>query len=345
MTSGSLKKEYVYGAKGLLATIDPTTGTNYTTSDHLGSPRVITSASGAVVSRHDYMPFGEEVCSGVGARTVGIGFCANDGMRQKFTSHERDIETGLDYFIGRYYTSAQGRFTSTDPLSESGRMGLPQSWNRYAYVLNNPATLVDPSGLSDEDAQQKKPQIQTQPEPQPTVIDLRKDKTITSQVDTIRKEAKPLPEGETSELTEVRAIVGDTYNMVNGSYIDGYGNQATGFTGTVRPVAYVGLDQKKNIIEGNGVAVAENVEVVSGDKPQTTTGLAPTPKGGVFIDVQSTRADSQKTLINQTVFVGQFPPTPNTPAKHLFRVGTNVIEKDPKAGKITVTLGTPKQLR
>jgi uncharacterized protein RhaS with RHS repeats len=46
--SGSLLKEYIYGADGLLATIEPTAvdsnGTPYTTSDHLGSPRVVTNS-------------------------------------------------------------------------------------------------------------------------------------------------------------------------------------------------------------------------------------------------------------------------------------------------------------
>jgi uncharacterized protein RhaS with RHS repeats len=63
--SGALKKEYIYGASGLLATIEPTAlnsnGTRYTTADHLGSPRVLTNSSAGVVSRHDYMPFGEEL--------------------------------------------------------------------------------------------------------------------------------------------------------------------------------------------------------------------------------------------------------------------------------------------
>jgi RHS repeat-associated protein len=35
---------------------------------------------------------------------------------QKFTSKERDIETALDYFLARYYSSAQGRFTSPDDV-------------------------------------------------------------------------------------------------------------------------------------------------------------------------------------------------------------------------------------
>ncbi|MEZ5423983.1 MAG: hypothetical protein R2682_12955 [Pyrinomonadaceae bacterium] len=36
-------------------------------SDHLGSPRVNTDATGAVIARHDYLPFGEEI-NGVGGR-------------------------------------------------------------------------------------------------------------------------------------------------------------------------------------------------------------------------------------------------------------------------------------
>jgi hypothetical protein len=32
-------------------------------------------------------------------------------VRQQFTSKERDVETALDYFEARYYSSTQGRFT------------------------------------------------------------------------------------------------------------------------------------------------------------------------------------------------------------------------------------------
>ncbi len=62
---GTLKKEYVYGANGLAATIEPTAvnsnGTRYITSDHLGSPRVVTNLAATVASRHDYKPFGDEI--------------------------------------------------------------------------------------------------------------------------------------------------------------------------------------------------------------------------------------------------------------------------------------------
>jgi RHS repeat-associated protein len=64
-----------------------------------------------------------------------------------FTGKERDAETGLDYFGARYMSSAQGRFTSPDPLLSSGRPWDPQSWNRYSYVLNNPLRYTDPLGL------------------------------------------------------------------------------------------------------------------------------------------------------------------------------------------------------
>ncbi len=73
-----------------------------------------------------------------------------------FTGKDRDGETGLDYFGARYFSGAQGRFTSPDPLLNSGRPWLPQSWNRYAYALNNPLRFTDPTGLYEWDSKCKK---------------------------------------------------------------------------------------------------------------------------------------------------------------------------------------------
>jgi RHS repeat-associated protein len=129
-------------------------GTRYLTQDSLGSTRVVTDAqgnahsiNGAGGSRHDYFPFGEEVPASVGGRAETIGYEQSDGPRQRFTGQDRDGETGLDYFGARYFHSSHGRFTSPDPLLSSGRVAMPQSWNRYAYALNNPLRYVDPSGL------------------------------------------------------------------------------------------------------------------------------------------------------------------------------------------------------
>jgi len=47
------------------------------------------------------------------------------------------------------YGSTMARFLSPDPLLNSGRPDDPQSWNRYAYVRNNPLNRVDPTGLHD----------------------------------------------------------------------------------------------------------------------------------------------------------------------------------------------------
>ncbi|MEK6300261.1 MAG: RHS repeat-associated core domain-containing protein, partial [Acidobacteriota bacterium] len=60
---------------------------------------------------------------------------------------ERDNESGLDYFLARYYSSAQARFTSTDAPFADQSEGDPQSWNLYVYVGNNPLNHTDPSGL------------------------------------------------------------------------------------------------------------------------------------------------------------------------------------------------------
>ncbi len=56
---------FVYSAGKLVAEYTtsglPSEGhINYTTTDHLGSPRIITNELGQVKSRGDFMPFGEE---------------------------------------------------------------------------------------------------------------------------------------------------------------------------------------------------------------------------------------------------------------------------------------------
>lgn len=116
--------------------------------DNLGTPRMVVDKTGTLsgVKRHDYLPFGEELYAPTGGRTTQQGH-VGDQVRQKYTMMERDEETGLDYFIARYYHSTMGRFTSTDPLYlEMSRLSDPQQFNLYNYTRGNPLKYIDPSG-------------------------------------------------------------------------------------------------------------------------------------------------------------------------------------------------------
>ena len=68
--------------------------------------------------------------------------------RSLFTGKERDAESGNDFFNARYYSSSMGRFLSPDPILQNDlRLLNPQRWNKYAYVINNPLILTDPTGM------------------------------------------------------------------------------------------------------------------------------------------------------------------------------------------------------
>jgi RHS repeat-associated protein len=157
-TVGSAVTLYAYDAAGeLAAEYGPATnaapGTSYLVTDALGSTRAELDTGGNLTRTIDYLPFGEEIPNGVGGRPqppyLGVVYPSStpDGVPVKFTGKERDAETGLDYFGARYMSSAQGRFTSPDPSNMGVDFFLPQTWNRYAYVGNNPLAYVDQNGL------------------------------------------------------------------------------------------------------------------------------------------------------------------------------------------------------
>ena len=133
---------FIYDASGLLVAeystvLNDNPQVSYLTNDHLDSPRIITGATGEVISRRDFLPFGEEILR---------ASYSDDGIRQKFTSYERDKETDLDFAQARYYSNTIGRFYSVDPENAGAIENHPQSWNAYSYAGNNPMTFSDPSG-------------------------------------------------------------------------------------------------------------------------------------------------------------------------------------------------------
>jgi RHS repeat-associated protein len=108
----------------------------YVHLDALGSVRAVTGATGTLLRRHDYEPFGDELAPSL---------VVSD--RKMFTGQERDRETGLDYFGARYYRADLGRFTTPDPVKITpGQVLDPHTLNAYAYANSNPLKFVDPTG-------------------------------------------------------------------------------------------------------------------------------------------------------------------------------------------------------
>ncbi|HEV2416458.1 MAG TPA: RHS repeat-associated core domain-containing protein [Terriglobia bacterium] len=115
---------------------DPTSPddtTNYYQADAVGSERMMTSVDGYPVWQAMYAPYGDE---------VSPQMTVND---YKFAGLTRDPVTGLDQAMLRTYSSSINRWLSPDLLG--GDITNPQSLNRYAYAVNNPIKLTDPSGL------------------------------------------------------------------------------------------------------------------------------------------------------------------------------------------------------
>lgn len=128
---------------GAILSDGTTRTTQYWLKDHLGSIDVLADASGNVVERLDYEPFGKRRSNGA---TDPAGTLASANSNRGFTGQEELDEVGLIHMNGRVYDPSIGRFVSADPYIPSPRN--PQSYNRYAYVDNNPLSLTDPTGYA-----------------------------------------------------------------------------------------------------------------------------------------------------------------------------------------------------
>jgi RHS repeat-associated protein len=107
--------------------------TEYYGTDAVGSVRIVFDASGAVLGRQDYDPFGREILAAWGVPPERFGGQSTDG----------EVQQG--YFHARQFQSRTGRFASTDPLFDA--IDYPPAWNRYAYALDSPLSIEDSDGL------------------------------------------------------------------------------------------------------------------------------------------------------------------------------------------------------
>ncbi|MEM7586597.1 MAG: RHS repeat-associated core domain-containing protein, partial [Acidobacteriota bacterium] len=102
--------------------------------NHLGSTRLTTDDEGRVVNEYVYAAYG--------ALTVEGG---PDDVRPKFTGKELDESSDLYYFSARYLDPSTGRFLTADD-QPAGDVERQDSFNPYAYALDAPSSLVDPTG-------------------------------------------------------------------------------------------------------------------------------------------------------------------------------------------------------
>jgi RHS repeat-associated protein len=115
---------YVYGLD-LISATDNAGVQTYFLYDGLGSTVNLTNGSGAATASYSYDVFG----------ALRSGGGTNQWL---FTGEQRDADSALYYLRARYYDPGTARFLGRDPTMAA---------EPYAYVSNNPANWVDPSGL------------------------------------------------------------------------------------------------------------------------------------------------------------------------------------------------------
>ena len=134
-SSGTWTRGYVY-LGGQMVAIQANNAANWVHQDPVTKSQRVTDGSGNVTSTVDLDPWGSET-----------GRSSNQAFQpHRFTSYERDADGGDDAMMRRY-GSYWSRFSQPDPYEGSYDLTDPQSFNRYAYVQNDPINFLDPSGL------------------------------------------------------------------------------------------------------------------------------------------------------------------------------------------------------
>ncbi|WP_446743084.1 RHS repeat domain-containing protein [Silvibacterium acidisoli] len=136
--AGVAGKIYWDGQQIAFRDIDGTTYFDH--ADYLGRQRVRTNYQGATAAEYISGPFGDNY-------SASLPMPSSDQDNLHFAGLDQDAETMTEHATFRQYSPAQGRWMSPDPYGGSYDMSAPQSFNRYAYVQNDPFSGNDPSGL------------------------------------------------------------------------------------------------------------------------------------------------------------------------------------------------------
>lgn len=136
LTNGqTLQKAFVPLPANATAVYTSTGLDHYRHADWLGSARMTSTPTRTVSSTTAYAPFGET-------------YAQSGSSDLSFTGQNSDTSSGVYDFMFREY-GTQGRWPSPDPAGLAAvNPSYPQSWNRYAYVMNNPLAYIDRSGLA-----------------------------------------------------------------------------------------------------------------------------------------------------------------------------------------------------
>jgi RHS repeat-associated protein len=130
--SNNVVSRFIFGSRVNVPEYMVKSGVTYRLlTDHLGSVRlVVNTADGSVVQRIDYDEYGRVTQN------------TNPGFQPfGFAGGLYDDATKLVRFGARDYDAETGRWTAKDPLGiTSGES------SRYAYVLNDPISNIDPTG-------------------------------------------------------------------------------------------------------------------------------------------------------------------------------------------------------